>query len=595
MKIQLLPAENGDCILVEHAPGHYFVIDGGYVDTARKYLMPRLEAISGAGGTVDVMVVTHIDEDHISGIIEYMEKGARVPVGEIWYNGYRHIQSTADPLPVSEEKEPNFKHKEIAKEANPPMISPCGIKQGCTLSTWIARRKIPWNVPAEGKAMMAPMSFQVGETKVHLLSPNEKDLEKLEKFWRKDLVDKKFVDKAHSQEYWDDAYEWLIAKEEADKKGGFKQHAEDVLPMNRLAIKKTKDRIEEALEQKYERDGSVANRSSISFVLETPDGTRALLLGDAHAETIIDSLKALYGEDAAPYHFDVVKLAHHGSFNNTSPALLDLIRSDKWLVSTNSATFHHPEMATLANIVTRSTGNKIFFNYELDICKELRKEEYKKYGFEIVTPAEQEVGMTVAVPEGGPFVATDEPVRPASPVKEKGPLPRNMWVNPALGIHCEGGSVAIDGEQTSPTPDPEAVESSLKRGIINKAVLDQLTEDAKKSERRRMNLDLRNSPEDKSQRMLNAVEPGTMLPIHRHKNSSETVVCLRGHFQEFFYDDAGKTTAIIDMIPGGCLLNIPAGQWHNLKSFESGTVLLECKEGPYEPLGEDDILDPSRT
>ena len=127
-------------------------------------------------------------------------------------------------------------------------------------------------------------------------------------------------------------------------------------------------------------------------------------------------------------------------------------------------------------------------------------------------------------------------------------------------------------------------------GWIGQETLDQLTEAAKKSERLRMNYDLRNSPGDQSQRMLNAIEPGTVLPIHRHKNSSETVVCLRGHFQEYFYDDAGKETAIIDMIPGGCLLNIPAGQWHNLKSLESGTVLLECKDGAYEPIGEEDIL-----
>ena len=105
-----------------------------------------------------------------------------------------------------------------------------------------------------------------------------------------------------------------------------------------------------------------------------------------------------------------------------------------------------------------------------------------------------------------------------------------------------------------------------------------------------MNLDLRNSPEDQSQRMLNAIEPGTVLPIHRHRTTSETVVCLRGHFEEYFYDEEGRLTDTIDMVPGGALINIRAGQWHSLKSLESGTVLLECKDGPWEPLGEEDIL-----
>ncbi len=126
--------------------------------------------------------------------------------------------------------------------------------------------------------------------------------------------------------------------------------------------------------------------------------------------------------------------------------------------------------------------------------------------------------------------------------------------------------------------------------IIDEHALNALTAQAKASPRLRMNLDLRNSPEDQSQRMLNAIEPGTVLPIHRHRTSSETVVCLRGHFEEYFYDEEGRLTDTIDMVPGGTLINIPAGQWHSLKSLESGTVLLECKDGAWEPLGEEDVL-----
>ena len=128
--------------------------------------------------------------------------------------------------------------------------------------------------------------------------------------------------------------------------------------------------------------------------------------------------------------------------------------------------------------------------------------------------------------------------------------------------------------------------------IIDKQILDELTARAKESPRLRMNMDLRNSPEDQSQRMLNAIEPGTVLPIHRHRTTSETVVCLRGHFEEYFYDAQGKLTDVIDMVPGGTLINIPMDQWHSLKSLESGTVLLEVKDGPYAPLGPGDVLEP---
>ena len=92
--------------------------------------------------------------------------------------------------------------------------------------------------------------------------------------------------------------------------------------------------------------------------------------------------------------------------------------------------------------------------------------------------------------------------------------------------------------------------------------------------------------------MLNAIEPGSPLPIHRHQNTSETVVCLRGRLTEVFYNDAGEETEAIELSPGGeCVaLNIPVGQWHTVRSLESGTVILECKDGAYEPQSPEDIM-----
>ena len=126
--------------------------------------------------------------------------------------------------------------------------------------------------------------------------------------------------------------------------------------------------------------------------------------------------------------------------------------------------------------------------------------------------------------------------------------------------------------------------------IITKEILDKLSAKAKASERFRANLDLRNSSEDLSQRMLNALEPGTVMPIHRHLASNETCVCIRGHFKEYFYDENGNLTETIDMVPGGVVLNIEKGQWHSLKCLESGTILLEAKDGAYRPLQEDEVL-----
>ena len=141
---------------------------------------------------------------------------------------------------------------------------------------------------------------------------------------------------------------------------------------------------------------------------------------------------------------------------------------------------------------------------------------------------------------------------------------------------------------------------------ITQAILDDLTAKAKESPRLRMNLDLRDSDKDGSQRMLNAIEPGSPLPIHRHRKTSETVVCLRGRLVEEFYDEFSRPsgnerpkverertcTETIELSPNGPVvaLNIPAGQWHTVKALESGTVILEMKNGAYEPISDVDIL-----
>lgn len=128
---------------------------------------------------------------------------------------------------------------------------------------------------------------------------------------------------------------------------------------------------------------------------------------------------------------------------------------------------------------------------------------------------------------------------------------------------------------------------------ITQTLLDSLTEQAKASPRLRMNYDLRNSSEDTSQRMLNAIEPGSPLPIHRHRSTSETVICLRGRLVEEFYDDAGMCIESVELSPNGAVvaLNIPIGQWHTLRALESGSVILECKDGAYEPMWKEDVLE----
>ena len=128
--------------------------------------------------------------------------------------------------------------------------------------------------------------------------------------------------------------------------------------------------------------------------------------------------------------------------------------------------------------------------------------------------------------------------------------------------------------------------------LLNTNLLDALSAQAKASPRLRMNLDLRNSPADQSQRMLNALEPGTVMPIHRHRNSSETVTVLRGKVKWLYYNEKGELTHTFLVAPGTDLVGlcVPMGQWHSLECLESGTVILETKDGAWEPLGEEDVM-----
>ncbi len=128
--------------------------------------------------------------------------------------------------------------------------------------------------------------------------------------------------------------------------------------------------------------------------------------------------------------------------------------------------------------------------------------------------------------------------------------------------------------------------------IIDSKLLDDLTEKAKASPRLRAAYDLRTTPEDNSQRILNAVEPGTVLPIHRHRSSTETMVVLRGKVRQNYYDEKGNIIDSFELAPvsGIVGMSVPVGQWHALESMESGSVIMESKDGPYAPLDEEDII-----
>lgn len=129
--------------------------------------------------------------------------------------------------------------------------------------------------------------------------------------------------------------------------------------------------------------------------------------------------------------------------------------------------------------------------------------------------------------------------------------------------------------------------------LINEDLLNEVTQQAKESPRLRMNHNLHDSLEAKAQRLLNALEPGTVLPVHRHPNTAETYILLRGKIKVMFYNDRKEMTEsmLLDPMAGGYGVHIPANQWHTLEVMESGTVIFEVKDGPYIPLERENILE----
>ena len=128
--------------------------------------------------------------------------------------------------------------------------------------------------------------------------------------------------------------------------------------------------------------------------------------------------------------------------------------------------------------------------------------------------------------------------------------------------------------------------------LIDNNLLDSVTSKAKESDRLRMNFNLHESLDAKAQRLLNALEPGTVLPIHRHQHTAETYIVLRGAIKVLFYNDDRVLTDefMVNPLDGAYGLHIPACQWHTLEVLESGTTIFEVKDGPYTPLKAEDVM-----
>lgn len=383
ISIKILPALNGDCFLITGGETN-ILIDGGYVNTYNEFLKPLLLEMASLGKYLSLVVVSHIDADHISGILKFIEENESeniIPIQNIWHNAFRHLRQ-------NEQIDTTIKEENIFNDIKKEELSDSAIcvsaKQGSSLASLLLKYKYQWNTQFDGNAVSIDYknSITVGESTINLLSPNQKKLESLQKYWRKELYKNGYLGTSHSEKFWDDAFEFLLAQDKQE----LKCKSKNISYNDNIDFYKLK-------ENPFIPDSSPTNGSSISFILKIGD-KKMLFLGDSHSDLVESELKKHLGTNDFPVFFDLIKLSHHGSFSNNSPELLELIDSDKWIISSNGKIYNHPDIETLACILSKDDkiNRKLFFNYPLAICQGLSNSELKKkHNYEIVFPEKEEI------------------------------------------------------------------------------------------------------------------------------------------------------------------------------------------------------------
>jgi len=386
MIIKMLPAKQGDSFLISFENGKNMLIDMGYRDTYKEFIRPELKAIKEKGQCIDLLVITHIDADHIGGAIEFFKENKYasnpnvVDVKEIWYNCFLHLRT--DWLPhekrvdkISFEQESQMKRviqsrlSDFDIENGTRNIS---IHQGDTLAGYLYHYgyKELWNSSFQGQAVCKEDGgyIRIGDIEVKVLSPDNDSLKSLAKCWLRDLRMNYICYQWSNEELFDDYYE-TFARNIVEEKTKTK---------NISAIyKKLKYFLAHpnAIE-KEEQDISNTNGTSIAFEISY-DGKRALFLSDAHESIIMKSLGEREEDD-----FDIVKVSHHGSCHNNFD-WIEKVNARRYLFSTNGAKDGHPSLLVIAKIILSSYKQKeLYFNYEIESIKsQIDDDELKKRYF----------------------------------------------------------------------------------------------------------------------------------------------------------------------------------------------------------------------
>ena len=388
--IEVFPARDGDSLLISDSRGHNILLDAGHQDTYKKWIRPRLQELSSSGQALTLFIISHIDADHISGAITFLEENGTstnpkiITIDQIWHNGFRHVQKNQeysnrqiDPLSKDILVSINSQPITVLQEEERSISA----KQGSSIGALILAAGYNWNQAFSGKAVTAdadPSIIDISSNiRISLLSPVGDDLLGLEKYWRRELYKLGFREKMDNNDLFDDAFEFLLMREKVQQRSNIA-----------TPISESNFNVEKLLQVPFKEDPSVTNLSSIAFVLESGN-KKLLFLGDSRASTVVHSLMKLYNPTETGLRFDFIQVSHHGSFGNNDPELFKITDSPIYCISTSGEKHGHPDPETLAWIIGRASSfqRTIYFNYGHKMMRMLNDDSLKsQYHYAVYTP-----------------------------------------------------------------------------------------------------------------------------------------------------------------------------------------------------------------
>jgi hypothetical protein len=356
-RIEMLPAQHGDALWIEYGNEqgtHRVLIDGGPVPTY-KFLAQRIEQVPGDERFFELVVLTHVDADHVEGLVRlFADKPLPFSVDKVIFNGWRQMEKSHGLL---------------------------GALQGEFLSALLVDRTPnawdpdapPWVVLSKGEL---PLIDLPGGMRLTLLSPSPDKLKAMAAEWKKSIAKEGFEPGDLEQ-----AWEELASRKKFLPKKGL------------LGTTRALDRM---VAEQFKIDGAKANGSSIAFLAEF-GGKSALLLGDAHPDVVAASVKRLIKKRRLKkLPVGAVKIAHHGSRNNTNEELLSLLDSPTYLISTSGAQFKHPDKACLARIIKFGKPSRLVFNYRSEFTRPwLLPAAQDKHGYRAQVRKDKELSIAV--------------------------------------------------------------------------------------------------------------------------------------------------------------------------------------------------------